>query len=185
MKKVLIIGAITAILVAILGVSGYAYAQAENPTNPICPFDGQCLGNNEHRGPGMMGNYWNGDLDVDGEYGPLHEYMINAQAKTFGLTPEELLAYHQDGKTLSELAAGQGLTVEEFRSAMIEARTTALEQAVADGVITQEQADWMIAQSSRMFGSGYGSGSCGMYGSGAGAQGGGSGMRGPRRNNQP
>lgn len=181
MKKGLIIGVLALVLVAALGAAGYAYAQSDTPTDTTCPYYGQCSEDGWNRGPGMMGNAWNGDQVTERGDGLLHDYMINALAETFGLTPEEILAFHEDGITLSEWATDQGMTFDEFRSLMIEARTTAIEQAVLDGVISQEQADWMLNHSNRMGGNG--SGGCGLYGSGAGSQGGG--MRGPRWSTQP
>ncbi len=49
-----------------------------------------------------------------------------------------------------DLAEALGITVEELQAAYEAARTAALEQAVADGLITQEQAD-QIAESGRRF----------------------------------
>lgn len=74
----------------------------------------------------------------------LHDIMQAAVAAEFGLTVEELEAQHDAGKTMMDFAVEQGLTVEEFEGKMTTARTNALNQAVADGLITQEQADWML-----------------------------------------
>jgi hypothetical protein len=57
------------------------------------------------------------------------------------------------------LAEALGITVEELEAAYGEARTAAIEQAVTDGLITQEQADELLAQ-----GDGFGRGHHGFLG---------------------
>ncbi|HEX6304820.1 MAG TPA: hypothetical protein VFZ76_11560, partial [Anaerolineales bacterium] len=59
-----------------------------------------------------------------------------------------------------------GFNVETFRELMIEARTEALNQAAADGVISQEQAEWMQSRMNQMWSNGYGPGSGHCDGSG-------------------
>jgi hypothetical protein len=53
------------------------------------------------------------------------------------------------------LAEALGITVEELEAARAEARTAAIEQAVADGLITQEQADQLLAQEGGFGGPGH------------------------------
>jgi lambda repressor-like predicted transcriptional regulator len=62
-------------------------------------------------------------------------------AKALGITAEELQAARAEGKTLVELVNELGLDAATVRTAMRTARQEAIQQAVADGVITQEQAD--------------------------------------------
>jgi len=126
MKKWLLIGSLA--LVAVIGVTllaGVGIVNAQAPT-PGTPSGGGM------RGGWMMG----GDT-------PMSEYMHAALAEKLGLTVEELEAKIAEGTTAWDLAEEKGLTVEEFQAMMLEARTTALAQMVADGTITQEQADWM------------------------------------------
>lgn len=75
--------------------------------------------------------------------GPLSEYMDAAIAEAFGITVEELQALEDAGQTLKDLAIEQNLTVEEFQAKTEAARTAAIDAALADGAITQEQADLM------------------------------------------
>ncbi len=98
---------------------------------------------------GMMGRWT--QSGATGQYGPMHEYMVGAMAEALGMTDEELDAELAAGKTMWQVAEEKGLSTEEFQQLMIDARTSALEKMVADGVLTQEQADWM---QSRMQGSG-------------------------------
>jgi hypothetical protein len=106
--------------------------------------------------------------------------MFPALAEAFGLTTDELAAAHAAGKTLWDIAQEQGKTFEQFQALMLEARTSAFEAMVSDGVLSQEQADWMLERMGGADGYGLGSGGCGMSG------GAGYGMRGGGRwNSQP
>jgi hypothetical protein len=131
MKKIsrLIIG-ITVLGLALFGVSSVL---AQEPTPPAFPSNPVGRG---PRGP-IDGQRGGGD-------GFLKEYMPHALASEFGLTLEELDAFHKEGITLREYAQGEGLGSEEFQNKMKSARQTALEEAVADGVLSQEQAVWMM-----------------------------------------
>ena len=69
-------------------------------------------------------------------------------AETLNLTPAELFEQLHSGKTLAEIAEAQGVDLadiqNEVKTAQIEAQRAAIEQAVTDGKITREQADWML-----------------------------------------
>ncbi len=153
MKKTLIILAVLGVVTATLGVAGYVYAQSQTPPPPIPggPFPGE---GRPIRGafPGKMPRPDGAFPGMDIEGSPLYEYMTSALAEAFGLSPEELQALHDEGTTLMEYATEQGMSEAEFQAAMEDARSTALQQAVADGVITQEQADWMNSQAPRTMG---------------------------------
>jgi hypothetical protein len=64
-------------------------------------------------------------------------------ADALGVSVEELRAAYEDGETLSTLMSGRGLDAATVRERLQTAYDDALAQAVADGVITQEQADQM------------------------------------------
>ena len=74
--------------------------------------------------------------------------MFDTAAEALGLTPEELFAELHAGKSLEEVAEGQGVDIEAVQDAMNAARGEAMqqgiEQALEDGSISQEQADWML-----------------------------------------
>lgn len=80
------------------------------------------------------------------EDSPLHDLMTAAIADAFGLTVEELETMHENGETLWTLAEEQGLTTEEFQVKMLEARQDAVQQAVDEGLISQEVADQMLSR---------------------------------------
>jgi len=71
-----------------------------------------------------------------------------AIAEALGLTQEELQAELEAGKTLAEVAEEQGVELQDLRDAAEadreQARRDAIAQAVKDGDMTQEQADWII-----------------------------------------
>ncbi len=134
--------------IALFGLVGAVSAQGNTPDTTPAPGWGYGRG-------GMMG----------GEYGPMHEAMEAALAEKLGLTVDELEDRHADGQTFWQIAEEKGYTLEEARQMMLDARSEALAQAVADGTLTQEQADWMNSRSGRMMG-GYGAGQGGCTGTG-------------------
>lgn len=64
-----------------------------------------------------------------------------ATAEALGITPEQLEAYHAEGKRLPEIATELGLDLATVQAQMETVRQAVLDAAVADGTITQEQAD--------------------------------------------
>jgi hypothetical protein len=172
MKKILLLVVVAVISVAALGFAGLAYAQSQNPTTPFGPgmmggWGGQGM---MGRGSGMMG----GPGMMNG-YGWMHEYMVSAFSEAIGLAPEEVQSRLQAGETMWQIAEAQGFTDDEIAGLMLEAREAALARAVAEGVITQEQADLMLERMNQMHANGYGPGSC--HGAGRDGNGRGSGWR--------
>lgn len=88
-------------------------------------------------------------------------------ADTLGLTVEDLAAAREDGTRLPALAEEQGVEMETVITAVSDARTAAINQAVVDGTITQEQADLLLSHDGPHFG-----GPRGHHGSRGGHQGG-------------
>jgi hypothetical protein len=180
MKKIFLIGSMIVVAIAALAVAGFAFAQTPNPPTPDNPYGSGGWGGRGMHGGGMMGGFrQGGDVDGDG-YGPMHEYMINAFAQALSMDTGVLEAQVDQGKTMWQIAQDQGLSDEEISDLMVEARTEALKQMVADGVISQEQADWMLNRMNQMGTYGGGFGSC-PRGGGFG----GSGRGGGRWNTQP
>ncbi len=155
MKKRFMILAGVALAVVLLGVTVAVPAFAQEPTPPPeAPFG--CQG----RGFGVWGGSWT---------------MFDAAAEALGLTPEEFFAELHAGKTLAEIAEEQGVEVEAVHDAInavrVEAVREAIEQAVEDGRITQEQADWLLEGLEQGFlpmgrSSGFGGGMKGGFGRG-------------------
>ena len=69
-------------------------------------------------------------------------------AELLGLTREEIRAELEAGKTLQDLAEEAGVDLEAFREEMKathqENLQERIEQALADGEISQDQADWLL-----------------------------------------
>jgi len=67
-----------------------------------------------------------------------------AVSELLGLTPEELCDLRQEGKSLADIAAEHDITVEALVEAIMAEKIAAVQALLADGTITQEQADLMI-----------------------------------------
>ena len=72
--------------------------------------------------------------------------LMDTLADLTGLSPEDILAELDSGKTLAEVAEAHGVSVDVLVEAHLAERTAALEAAVADGRFSQEQADLMLAE---------------------------------------
>ena len=73
---------------------------------------------------------------------------FDAVAKALGLTPAELFTELHSGKTLDQIATAKGVDLQKVQDAAeaaeLEARKAEIAQAVKDGKMTQEQADWLL-----------------------------------------
>ena len=152
MKKVLLVGVVIGIVVIALSVTGYVYAQTQTPPTPDYP--GRPSGGSSSRGHGMMGGYQGSHPTNSGAYlaqgGLLHNYMTDSLANAFGLTTEELQAKHEAGENSWQIAESLGFSVEEFSTLMLDIRSDAINQALTDGSIPQEQAEWMLDRMNQM-----------------------------------
>jgi hypothetical protein len=103
--------------------------------------------------------------------GLLHDYMEKALAEKLGLPVATVEAQFDAGKTLYQIALGNGVAEADLPALMLEVRTTAIKAALADGVITQAQADRMLQAGGHGIGQGLGQGMM-RGGNGAGPCGG-------------
>jgi len=85
-------------------------------------------------------------------------------ATALGITVEELQAAREEGKSPRDLMDELGISTEDFQAAMQAAHEAAIQQAVDDGVITQEQADLILKSEMNLSPGGHG----GFPGSGGG-----------------
>lgn len=108
---------------------------------------------------GMMGSGGMGRGMMRGG-GVLYEYMQDAWADALDLTREELDSRLAAGEMHYAIALDLGVTAEEFPALMTEVRAAAVAAAVADGALTQAQADRMLAHTP---GQGMGGGACPMH----------------------
>ena len=172
MKKVLVIAA-TIVAVVLLGNVLLASAQGGTPFAP--PM-----------GPGMMSGYtgtYSGTLPMQGMMGwgnhsqmhsammaagGMHEQVWTAVAGKLGMTYAELTSAVQNGQSVAQLAQAKGVSLDDLRQAALGGMKTALADLVKQGVITQQQADWMLDRMDDMpmfnFGQGFGPGMMGLGG---------------------
>jgi hypothetical protein len=90
-------------------------------------------------GPGMMGDWGRGERFL-----PMQQYMLDAYAEALGMTSDDLQKELTSGKSMWDVASAKGIAKENYGQFMIDAGTKALDKMVADGEITQKQADAMI-----------------------------------------
>jgi len=122
--SLLVVGALAAVM------AGSALAQGPDPLDK--PFGGF--------GRGGFGHFGGGDRWT----------MFDTMAEALGLTPEGLFAELHAGKSLAEVAEAQGVDMDTLQDAMQAARVEAMQQAVEDGTLTQEQADRMLERLENM-----------------------------------
>ncbi len=141
MNKFLKIAGISA-LVAVVGVvtvSAVAFAQ-EPPWKPSfrskMPLHGPFGGGRGHGIDGPLGISFE-------EAQTYREQMGEAFAEALGISVEELEAAIAEEQTPCEIVEAQGLDAAEVWDATASARQELLQQAVADGLLTQRQADWI------------------------------------------
>ena len=137
-KRIIALAGAALAVLLLAGLSGAAVVFAQDSTPPI-PF-GRHGGNRGFGGRGMMGGFAGAS---SGQW-----TMFDTAAETLGLTPEELFAELRAGKSMDELAEEQGVELDALHETVnadrAEVRREAIEQAVEDGSLTQEQADWML-----------------------------------------
>ena len=123
-KSILISGLLVALL--IIGVIGATSVYAQGPTST--PLHDSGPGGGRGRGLGQP--------------------ELEAAAKVLGMTTDELSTALQSGKTLDQLAQEANVDVQDVKDAIQAAHVTEMrsriQQAVDDGTITQENADWLL-----------------------------------------
>jgi hypothetical protein len=183
MKKVLIIG-ITIVAVIALGnvllVSAQGGTQPNQP-NATCPMGYTCpfSGTPPYGTPGgMMGRGMLGGGMMGGNHAQMHDAMMDADgmheqvwaavAQKLGLTYEELNTALQNGQTVAQLAQAKGVSLDELKTVALDAMRTSFAELVEQGVMTQDQADWMLDRMDDMpmfnFDQGFGPGMMGGRG---------------------
>jgi hypothetical protein len=145
-KLPLLIGGFLAVLV-VVGAIGAGIAYADDSTPPARTFDGR---GGPHGGRGL------GDAELE------------VAAKILGMTTDELSTALQSGQTLEEIATEKGVDIADVQEAIQtvhrEEMRAQIEQAVTDGTMTQDKANWLLEGLDKgyldgpMFGIGFGRG---------------------------
>lgn len=131
MKKTFLTVILVVLALAAFGV-GAALAQDDQP-----PY-----------GPGMM----------RAGFGGMHEYVEQALAAELGLSEEQVEELLQSGQSMTQIALDNGIAEDDLTEFLLTVHAAAFDQAVEDGVISREDADWMLERMQ----SGYGPGNCPM-----------------------
>lgn len=126
------VGLAAALLVLAVAIPALAQDPTPTPGTPAVPKG--CFGWGKGLGFGMRGGEsWQN---------------FDAVAKALGLTPEQLFTELHAGKTLEEIAKEKGVDLQKVydavKASQIEAFKAEIEQAVKDGKLTREQADWLL-----------------------------------------
>ena len=139
----LLLGALAVIL------TGTALAQDETPAPETNGFYGWGRG----FGPGLGG-----------------QAGLEAAAEALGMTTEELSNQLWAGESLADLAEEAGVDLQDLRDAVEaaqqEATRAAIEQAVEDGNLTRDHADWLLEGLENGYWRGFGGGRGGFHGHG-------------------
>ena len=98
-------------------------------------------------GPGMRG----------GKFGSMHGgrggfmgapggSLLNVAAEQMDMSVQELVEALDEDTSIADVAAEKGVDVQTIADAYLAQLSETLNQAVTDGKLTQERADWMLAQ---------------------------------------
>ena len=133
MKKTILIVGLVVLALGVLGV-GAVVAQGVNP--PV--------------GRGSM---------MGGGYGPMHDYVEQALADKLGIKKADVETAFDSGKSMYQIALDNGIKEADVPALLTAVHKTAFDKAVADGVMTRAQADFMLQ---RMTANGFNYGNCPM-----------------------
>ena len=72
--------------------------------------------------------------------------IVSSVAETLDMTPREIAQDLRQGQSLAEIGQAEGVSTDTLKSAILTAADEKLDQAVADGKLTQERADKITAR---------------------------------------
>jgi hypothetical protein len=135
MKKIMILVAVLAAALSAIGAVGLAYAKTASLSVNAAGTPAAAT-----PVPGTQGTHPGGSpaMIVAG-------YMDAQQAKLLGMTTAEYQAQEDAGKAWLEIATAKGRSAAEAQTLLESAYSNAIAQALADGKITQAQADALKA----------------------------------------
>lgn len=149
MSKKWFVVILVVLVLSALGFAGIAYAQTQPPTPTPCLAD--CPNTLEdgvwgmYTRPGRGDSHWgNGTRYWSDQGGFLHEEMLQAFGSALNMTKEALQARLDAGDSLDALAQEAGMSSEQFIDLMLQTRQSAIQSALANGILSPEQAEWML-----------------------------------------
>ncbi|MBN2043783.1 MAG: hypothetical protein JW757_02085 [Anaerolineales bacterium] len=152
MKQItLLVLALSLVGIMAFGIVSDASAEEISPMNP-----GNGRGNGRNGGGTGTGIPMEMNVNLDGA---LDEFMSQYIADGLGISVETLKAREEAGETLTEIGLSLGFDAQAVFDLHVETRIAALNQAVVDGLITAEQAEWMISRLDNSQ-SGFNAGTC-------------------------
>jgi hypothetical protein len=98
----------------------------------------------------------------------LSNYMPTAMADVFGLSLDEVNTQLASGETFSTIALSLGYTTDQLPALMTSIRTKAIDLATADGIVTADQAAFLLNSQYGGNARGNGAGTASMNGTGNG-----------------
>lgn len=144
MKKMIKSLVVVATIVIAFGIVGTAFAQSTLPEASDQAIEPGFRGG--RGGHGYLGQ----DAPQGTMDGVLHDAFMAAYADALGISVEELEMQLSEGNSLADIALENNYTLEEFWTLKQEIRASVIEQAVSDGILTEEQADWMETRGAGM-----------------------------------
>ena len=72
--------------------------------------------------------------------------IVKSVAETLNMTPREIVQDLRQGQSLAEIGQAKGVSIGTLKSAIVDAAKEKLDQAVADGKLTQDQADKIMTR---------------------------------------
>lgn len=100
----------------------------------------------EHAPGGGKGDMPFGLRGLDHGIGKLGDGLLSIAAEQLDLSLTELLTELQDGQSISSLAKDRGVDAQAIADAYLAGLQAELDEAVADGDMTQKQADYALEQ---------------------------------------
>ena len=153
MKKFWTMTGLLAVFVAVVALVGVTAVSAQGPVNPdAVPGSSQRHGQAAGSHGGGLGIMAVDEAD-----------MHAALAEALGLSVADFEAAIANGETLSTLALVQGVDLADLQAVMASVHANAAQDAVANGLVTQEQVDWMQSHRGGQAGQG-GQGRMGVQG---------------------
>ena len=129
-KKLYVALGVLGALVILAGTVGVVYAQDPEPPEGHRLFGESRMGSGRVPRDRAMGGF----------------SLVTATAETTGLTNEEVMEALQEGLTFAEIAEAEGVDTQAIIDSFLAQREAELTDAVADGRLTQEQADEMLSE---------------------------------------
>jgi hypothetical protein len=136
---------IKVILVLAVAIAAFGFVNAANAQAPTPVYPGN--GGSGRGGSGIpgtgTGNPVEQNINLDGL---LDDLMANYIADALNISVDDLKVREAAGESLVEIGLSLGFDAETILDLHDQARIFALNEAVAQGLITQEQADWMLSR---------------------------------------